>query len=344
MYVIPKEVLFIGQIFGYFPLKVKDGFRGPTRLVFSSKIFVCGVVLNLLLTIFTYLSLAVDFWSMMRGRPAHISSKTGALAITLDFVTLHLLAVSVFFNSSSKHQIFIDMCCILDRTDKMIPYRCDKSKIKMKVILVFSFLIAFLSYNLCHDFLSFQKKNQDNIPYMIYIPRYILHLAPALLLIQFTFVAEGLTERFRIVNIKIKLEINKHIFGAFRRRQGYSKDVYSTDAASTVASIKSMSECYWLLCDAVKKANMFYNNQLFFAVFSAFVHVIITLYYFFVVIIVISPTLSSLALLATWISTHITHLVLLVNSASDVTNAADRTGPTICRLVNKDLDPEIRKQ
>ncbi|KAG8324109.1 hypothetical protein J6590_099889 [Homalodisca vitripennis] len=105
-----------------------------------------------------------------------------------------------------------------------------------------------------------------------------------------------------------------------------------------------MSECYWLLCDAVKKANMFYNNQLFFAVFSAFIHIIITLYYFFVVIIVISPTLSSLALLATWISTHITHLVLLVNSASDVTNAADRTGPTICRLVNKDLDPEIRKQ
>ncbi|KAG8308165.1 gustatory receptor [Homalodisca vitripennis] len=36
--------------------------------------------------------------------------------------------------------------------------------------------------------------------------------------------------------------------------------------------------------------------------------------------------------------------MLLLNSSTVVTNKADETGQTICKLINKDLDTNLRKQ
>ncbi|XP_046681299.1 gustatory and pheromone receptor 32a-like [Homalodisca vitripennis] len=45
-----------------------------------------------------------------------------------------------------------------------------------------------------------------------------------------------------------------------------------------------------------------------------------------------------------WILLHICYVILLLNSSTVVTNQADETGQTICKLINKDLDPNLRKQ
>ncbi|KAG8324108.1 hypothetical protein J6590_099888 [Homalodisca vitripennis] len=175
---------------------MKNGPRGPSRLVFSSKKFLFGVLFNLFLTLSTYVSLAVDFRLMLKGRPLRMVNKTGALAVILDSVSLHLLALSVFFSSLTKHQIFIEMCSILDRIDKKLCYNYDKSKIKIRVYLVISYVIALLFWNVLYDFLHFLEKNQA-VQYVMYVPILALYFAPALLFVQFTFVTEGITESLR---------------------------------------------------------------------------------------------------------------------------------------------------
>uniref|UniRef100_A0A1B6KVC1 Gustatory receptor n=1 Tax=Graphocephala atropunctata TaxID=36148 RepID=A0A1B6KVC1_9HEMI len=106
--------------------------------------------------------------------------------------------------------------------------------------------------------------------------------------------------------------------------------------------LKSLMNTYWMLCEAVHQANVFYCDQLMAAIFSSFVHITITSYFFFVYFksgeMTASITQGVLAMM------HVCYLVLLVNSSTNVTNSADETAPMICKLINKDLDANLRKQ
>ncbi|KAG8279786.1 gustatory receptor [Homalodisca vitripennis] len=99
---------------------------------------------------------------------------------------------------------------------------------------------------------------------------------------------------------------------------------------------------YWMLCDAVHQANVFYCDQLMAVTFSSFLHITVTSYYFFLLL----KTAKILVITneGAWILLNICYVILLLNSSTVVTNKADETGQTICKLINKNLNPNLRKQ
>ncbi|KAG8301141.1 hypothetical protein J6590_060255 [Homalodisca vitripennis] len=113
----------------------------------------------------------------------------------------------------------------------------------------------------------------------------------------------------------------------------------------TIQQVEIELNVYWLLCDAVHKADEFYSDQLLAVVFSSFVHITITSYFFFLHVTRYEHgDLFLTVTLAAWALAHICYVVLLMTACTDVTNSAEESAAIICNLVNKDLDPNLREQ
>ncbi|XP_046684412.1 putative gustatory receptor 28b [Homalodisca vitripennis] len=110
----------------------------------------------------------------------------------------------------------------------------------------------------------------------------------------------------------------------------------------TIKKLKSLMNTYWMLCDAVHQANDFYCYQLMAVVFNSFVHITITCYIFFLY--VREGNMFAIITEGAWFLTHIYYVVVLVNSSTDVTNSAEETSQMICKLINSNLDPVLKKQ
>ncbi|XP_046679714.1 putative gustatory receptor 28b [Homalodisca vitripennis] len=106
--------------------------------------------------------------------------------------------------------------------------------------------------------------------------------------------------------------------------------------------MKSLMNSYWMLCDAVHQANVFYGGQLMAVIFSSFIHTTETSYFF--VMCVIEGKVFSLINEGAWTLCYICYVVVLVNASTDVTNSVEETGQMICKLMNKDLEQILRKQ
>ncbi|KAG8308163.1 gustatory receptor [Homalodisca vitripennis] len=111
---------------------------------------------------------------------------------------------------------------------------------------------------------------------------------------------------------------------------------------SKIKKLKTLMNTYWMLCDAVHQANGFYCDQLMAVTFSSFLHITVTSYYFFLLLKI--GTLFFTTTEVAWILLNICYVVLLLTSSTDVTNKADETGQTICKFINKNMDPELRNQ
>ncbi|XP_046684595.1 putative gustatory receptor 28b [Homalodisca vitripennis] len=111
---------------------------------------------------------------------------------------------------------------------------------------------------------------------------------------------------------------------------------------SKIEKLKSLMNTYWVLCDAVHQANDFYCDQLMAVMFSLFVHVTIKAYFFFLFL--RAGEVFAMISEAAWVLVYICYAVLLVKSGTDVTKSADEMRLVICQLVNKDLNPSLRKQ
>ncbi|XP_075220119.1 gustatory receptor for sugar taste 43a-like isoform X2 [Lycorma delicatula] len=109
-----------------------------------------------------------------------------------------------------------------------------------------------------------------------------------------------------------------------------------------------LSDLHWMLCGAVQTTNAIFGGQLLAAMLCIFVHIIITPYFFFLDILYPSSTgflnVSYLAVQSLWIVTHIMELVLLVLPCAATTHQANKTSTIICKLLNKEMSSETRKQ
>nr|WHU27572.1 gustatory receptor 3 [Matsumurasca onukii] len=100
-----------------------------------------------------------------------------------------------------------------------------------------------------------------------------------------------------------------------------------------------------MLCEAVQEANSFYSLQLFVAILSSFLHLIVTFYNLFLRVQEDSKSPTSLIVMQLiWNFTQVSQLMALVLPSSSVTNAADKTAPIVCKLMNRDLSPEVKKE
>ncbi|KAG8258580.1 hypothetical protein J6590_027671 [Homalodisca vitripennis] len=110
----------------------------------------------------------------------------------------------------------------------------------------------------------------------------------------------------------------------------------------STAKIKSFLSAYQMVCDAALKTNNFYSGILTSLIFCKFVYVTVTLFMFFLG--VVSENLVGTVLTGIWTFCHICHLLLIVSSSSDVTQAAEETAPITCNIIKRGLDPVLNRR
>lgn len=92
---------------------------------------------------------------------------------------------------------------------------------------------------------------------------------------------------------------------------------------SDIREIKTLMEVYWLLCAAVKQTNTFYSCQLLVAIFTSFIHLLITWYYLIINMlpIVQQDSVPYLVMLFLWAIFHTAQLMFLVWPSTEITEA-----------------------
>ncbi|XP_046681309.1 putative gustatory receptor 28b [Homalodisca vitripennis] len=250
----------------------------------------------------------------------------------MDIVSLQVVAAVIFFSSAWKYPRLLSVFDTLERVYQELQHKTSEVKRTVKLLGIYAF--ALMLFLICYRMVLMNHSDQA-FSLAISIVTIVLLLCPqAALLVHFTHLAQSIAKSFEIVNAKIEMEVTSLacVNGTHTRCTTLSK----------IKKLRTLMNTYWMLCDAVHQANVFYCDQLMAVTFSSFLHITVTSYYFFLLL----KTAKILVITneGAWILLNICHVILLLNSSTVVTNKADETGQTICKLINKDLNPNLRKQ
>ncbi|KAG8260435.1 gustatory receptor [Homalodisca vitripennis] len=174
----------------------------------------------------------------------------------------------------------------------------------------------------------------------------LFYSSQAALFVHFTHIATSIAKAFRKLTDRIEKEITSNIIEKMETTHNLPNVDFTHTTRTmvlTIKKLKNLMNTYWMLCDAVQQANDFYCYQLMAVTFNSFAQVTITCYAFFLH----GRDGNMVAMLTegAWILTHIYHVVVLVNSSTEVTNSAEETSQMICKLINNsNLDPVLRKE
>ncbi|KAG8315479.1 gustatory receptor [Homalodisca vitripennis] len=362
---IPSGVLLFCQVFGGFPLKYVIGKNGETSLKFSIVVFLWGLAVVTFQTVGSWSGLYIDYMGSLKGQPVRMGSHTATVAVTLDISSLNVMAMVFFFSYTWRFRRFIAIYDLLGRIDTILQLKTHLVESRVRVILIFSSTLTIMSLSVYMDIEnpSTYTKSANNNQLSVYTPVITIYFAQAALSVNFSYVAQNLAYRFRVINRKIKTEVISKTFGGFAGNQCLPT-VDVTPGDPSVVQLRRVIYCYWLLCDVVHEANIFYCCQLLVSIFVSFLHSIITLYYMFLHM--DHGLVSYLTYQGIWVFIHIFNLTLLVWNCTTVTEAvisyfcfcmtmticesaclnvkANETGPTICKRINRDMHPWTRTQ
>ncbi|XP_046681314.1 gustatory receptor for sugar taste 43a-like [Homalodisca vitripennis] len=258
------------------------------------------------------------------------------IVITVDVVSLQVVAAVTFFSSAWKYPKLVSVFDTLERVYQELQHRTSDVKRAVKLLGIYAVALMLVTiFNrivpMNHSGTSLEQEVFFTISFVTIV---LLYFSQAALLVHFTHVAQSIAKSFEMVNAKIKMEVTSpaSVDGTHTRCSILSK----------MKKLRTLMNTYWMLCDAVHQANVFYCDQLMAVTFSSFLHITVTSYYFFLLL----KTAKMLVITneGAWILLNICYVLLLLNKSTDVTNKADETGQMICKLINKDLDQNLRKQ
>ncbi|KAG8306188.1 gustatory receptor [Homalodisca vitripennis] len=343
MKTFPDKIIWFCRIVGGLPLESATETRGTKALAFSNTAFLWSTTLVILQEIFSSIVLYMYFIGRQHGLLSDALTRTTDFATTLQVVSLQVTVAVVFFSSSRKYQRLVEVFDTLERIYR--DHQCKKSEVKLTVKLWGIYTTAVIlatAVPIIHDGILSGRKLSMSLANIFLLLPYCSEVA---VLVQFTHVTQIITKCFRMVNASIKKELISH---AIERMEINSSlpNVEVTHANRTMLSkvkkLRTLMNTYWMLCDAVHQANVFYGDQLMAVIFTAFVLITITSYYFFLYFGIVKVLASIKG--GAWILIHICYVVVLINSNTDVINSADETGTLIAKFMNKDLDPIVKIQ
>ncbi|XP_046681300.1 gustatory receptor for sugar taste 43a-like [Homalodisca vitripennis] len=242
--------------------------------------------------------------------------------ITLDVVSLQVVAAVTFFSSAWKYPKLVSVFDTLERVYQELQHKTSEVKRAVKLLGIYAVALMLVTiFNrivpMNHSGTSLEQEVFFTISFVTIV---LLYFSQAALLVHFTHVTQSIAKSFEMVNAKIEMEVTSpaSVDGTHTRCSTLSK----------IKKLRTLMNTYWMLCDAVHQANVFYCDQLMAVTFSSFLHITVTSYYFFLLL----KTAKILVITneGAWILLNICH--------------ADETGQTICKLINKDLNPNLRKQ
>ncbi|KAG8265977.1 hypothetical protein J6590_082249 [Homalodisca vitripennis] len=238
--------------------------------------------------------------------------------MTLDLVTLQILATSTFFSGIWKYPRIVDVFSTLDRIYREIQYKNREVKIQVKVIVVL--IVTALLY--MSKFANIVMKNVLDFSVLNSVTFILLDCTQLAFLLHFTHVTESIIMGFKTVSNKIREEIICNLIERrVMQRSLADGHIFHTTRTTVfkIKKVKTLMNTYWMLCDAVHQANDFYCDQLMAVMFSLFVHVTITSYFFFMH--VRSGNVFAFTMHAVWVLVLICYAILVANSSTEITNS-----------------------
>ncbi|XP_046681312.1 gustatory receptor 68a-like [Homalodisca vitripennis] len=251
-------------------------------------------------------------------------------------VSLQVVAAVIFFSSAWKYPRLFKVFDTLERVYQDLQHKTSDVKRTVKFLGVYAAALMSVTSSERMVRMSYNGTTfeQQFLFATFFVTTTLLYCSQAALLVHFTHVAQSIAESFEMVNAKIEIAVTSpaSVDGTHTRSTMQSK----------IKKLRTLMNTYWMLCDAVHQANVFYCDQLMAVTFSSFVHITVTSYYFFLLL----KTSKVFIMIneGAWILLHIYYVMLLLNSSTVVTNKADETGQTICKSINTDLDTNLRKQ
>lgn len=200
MYIIPREILFLSQVFGMFPMRYAANTKGELNIEFSPYLFKWSLILIPFLSIGSYFALFLDMAEFFNGGKSHVSSVTGVVAATISNIPPTIMIVVFFFTAYRNYPNYIEMSQILEKIDDTLQLKIKNPKISFKFVFTFIFISSIIG-------VSFYKDFHKNV--FLCNNSYIrcFYYFQATLLIHFTFVVDTIKTRFRMINMKIKEEV-----------------------------------------------------------------------------------------------------------------------------------------
>ncbi|KAG8255606.1 gustatory receptor [Homalodisca vitripennis] len=338
MSVLSKVSLCFYQAFLGFPLKYISESGTDRKLTFSRSVFWWGSTLTFIQTGF----LSASIYAQLS---ADDNQSTTKVSITTLIISVMFTEVAIFLSSAMKYPKFIDIYNTLERFDNNLQLVPPKSWKKIKftslvVILTVTPVLVEITGTLI--LLLSDKHFKNIIPRILTLVSFrIATCRQGCMLVQFHEITNCIATRFRLINARIRQEVIIHSYRQSMRHHNLPHMSHSPDTRS-VSKIKSFMSAYQMLCDAAYKANSFYADILTSLFFCKFMYVTVTLFMFFLLL--KRENVSGTVLTAMWALCHICYLLMIVSSSSDVTQAADETVPIICKLINRHLDPVLKRR
>ncbi|KAG8314786.1 gustatory receptor [Homalodisca vitripennis] len=242
------------------------------KFKFSLPNFLWGLVLITLQTLLTVMGISIDYNNKQAGEPIRMFPGVTSLVTVLSLASLNLVSVVVFVSCARNHRSFNNILDILERVDQKLQLNLPAVNSKAKVALVFIFTAILI---MCDGVLDYRRslrlRYKDNVNSVCYIPAQSMFFAQASLFLHFTQVTQSIAKRFRIANSRIKQEVMRNIRERLIRKQCLPRaNVPQSDRdVSSTREVESLMSAYWLLCDVVHQANVFYGCQIFAILFNS---------------------------------------------------------------------------
>lgn len=338
MCLITRQVILLSQVFGYLPVKYKSS-QEINNLVFSPKVFLWSLSVISLQTGFIGFTLYAEYKEPDSEVSAKIKINPSSLTVFLDIAPLLTLAIAIFLSSIKRFPHFIKMCQLIERADRNLDIKKNSNKWKIKLTLIILFTIVI--YGLTIKLFSNYGKFVEVITFRS------IHLAEAAFLIHFSQAIQSIADLFQKFNQKLKRDIIGLSYGQLMTNHCVPDIEYTrSETSASKFNLNRLTRIYWLLHQTKTQANLFYGSQLFFVIFTSFLHSTLSLSNSLVKIwqVVETKDLFAVEMQVFWAFTHFSLIVFLVLPSHDLTAAANETAQIVCKLVNRDLSSELKEQ
>ncbi|KAG8314756.1 hypothetical protein J6590_085462 [Homalodisca vitripennis] len=340
-------MIWFCRIVGGLPLGSSPRTRGCKGLAFYIPAFLWSVTLVILQECLSSTLLYTYFMNGQDYRSPDPLRRITEFSSTMHIVSLQVTVAVVFLSTTRKYPRLVEVFDIVERVYR--DHQCKASDVKVTVKLwvicttaVTIATTAGMITPVFHNEVSSGKRKLSSASAFILA---LLYCSEVALLVHFTRVTQIIAKSFRMINAKIQKELISNVIERMERNSSlHNSDVTHANRTmlSKVKKLRTLMNTYWTLCDAVHQANVFYCDQLMAVMFSLFVHVTIKSYFFFLYVRV--GNVFGFTYEGAWVLIDILYAAMLLNANTDVMISADEAGVLICKFMNKDLDPILKKQ
>ncbi|KAG8260434.1 hypothetical protein J6590_053496 [Homalodisca vitripennis] len=322
----PDKLIRFCRIVGGLPMECTSRTRGIKGLTFSITGFLWGSILFILQELFSTVVFLSYFMDRPDGQTLHSFTRTSDATLILNIVSLQVTVAVIFFSYVRKYPRLVDVFHTLECVYRNLLHKPSEVKAAVKfwgvcIAVAISVTIYKRMAYMIHGGVTVGRSRLSDIQVLSVLA---LYCSKATFFVHFTHVATSISNCFRTVNVSITKEIRSNITDIVEIKCSLPNidDTHKTRSVnSTTNELKTLMNTYWMLCDAVHQANVFYGDQLMAVISSSFIHVTIRSYHFFLY--VRNGNMLSVASESIWILSIVCYLVVLVNSSTNVTNSVN---------------------